>query len=138
MHTSAHTHHLPTTTLMHQTSLPITLLPLFLPTQMLELCKLEAPFLPALSAENPTLDVSNFDQKYTLEAPVLSPLRRPLSAEAEGQFEALSLAYISPETRDSMRHSLQSIASSVRPSGTRDSRLSTQSRDSTSSNDSRR
>ena len=89
---------------------------------------------PSLQA----LDVSNFDQKYTLEAPVLSPLRRPLSAEAEGQFEALSLAYISPETRDSMRHSLQSIASSVRPSGTRDSRLSTQSRDSTSSNDSRR
>ena len=74
---------------------------------MLLMCKLEAPFMPTLSADNPLLDTSNFDSKYTLEAPVLSPLRRPLSADMEMQFEALTLAYMSPETRDSLRHSLR-------------------------------
>ena len=71
---------------------------------MLQLCKLEAPFLPNLSSP---LDVSNFDSKYTLEAPVLSPLRRPLSADMEGQFSELHIQYISPDARDSMRHSLR-------------------------------
>ena len=52
------------------------------------------------------------DSKYTLEAPTLSPLRRPLSADMETQFEELRLAYISPETRDSMRHSLRVSATS--------------------------
>ena len=31
--------------------------------RMLELCKLEAPFIPSLSSDNPELDVSNFDEK---------------------------------------------------------------------------
>ena len=31
--------------------------------RMLELCKLEAPFIPSLSPDNPELDVSNFDEK---------------------------------------------------------------------------
>ena len=72
--------------------------------RMLQLCKLEAPFIPNLSSP---LDVSNFDSKYTLEVPVLSPLRRPLSADMEGTFSELQIAYISPDARDSMRHSLR-------------------------------
>ena len=61
---------------------------------------------PALA--DGALDVSNFDQKYTLEAPVLSPLRRPLSGDMEAQFEALELEYMSPETRNSVRDSMRS------------------------------
>jgi len=73
--------------------------------RMLLLCKLEAPFIPNLSSP---LDVSNFDSRYTLETPVLSPLRRPLSAEMEGHFSELHIAYLSPDARNSMRHSLAS------------------------------
>ena len=40
---------------------------------------------------------------------------------SQGQFEAMTLAYLSPETRDSMRHSLVSHLD-MRPSGTADSR----------------
>ena len=92
--------------------------------RMLLMCKLEAPFMPTLSADNPLLDTSNFDSKYTLEAPVLSPLRRPLSADMEMQFEALTLAYMSPETRDSLRHSLRD---SLRDSARQSSRMSCES-----------
>lgn len=80
-------------------------------TQLARL-KLEAPFIPTLSS---SLSVENFDSKYTLEAPVLSPLRKPLSADMEEQFEALSLAYTSPRLSDSVRHSLRESA--VRASG---------------------
>jgi len=75
--------------------------------KLLLMCKLEAPFVPTLNAEDPANDVSNFDSKYTLEAPVLSPLRRPLSTEMAEQFEAISLAYSSPEIRHSLCHSLR-------------------------------
>jgi len=74
-------------------------------TQLARL-KLEAPFIPTLSS---ALSVENFDSKYTLEAPVLSPLRKPLSADMEEQFESLSLAYTSPRLSDSVRHSLYSV-----------------------------
>lgn len=79
--------------------------------KMLLMRKLEAPFIPTLSDEAPELDVSNFDTKYTLEAPTLSPLRKPLSEGFEQQFEALRLEYMSPETRDSLRVSRVSISS---------------------------
>jgi len=73
--------------------------------------KLEAPFVPELSSDAPELDVSNFDTKYTLEAPCLSPLRKPLSEGMELQFEALALEYMSPETRNSLRISRVSCLS---------------------------
>ena len=79
--------------------------------KMLLLRKLEAPFVPELSADTPELDVSNFDSKYTLEAPCLSPLRKPLSEGMERQFEELTLEYMSPETRHSMRFSRVSLSS---------------------------
>jgi len=79
--------------------------------KMLLLRKLEAPFVPELSVEQPELDVSNFDSKYTLEAPCLSPLRKPLSEGMEQQFEALALEYMSPETRTSLRVSRVSLSS---------------------------
>jgi len=87
--------------------------------KLLLLGKLESPFVPTLSGDDPTLDVSNFDSKYTLEAPVLSPLRKPLSEDMEQQFEALrlDLEYSSPEIRTSLRHSLrESLRDSVRSS----------------------
>ena len=92
--------------------------------RMLAMCKLEAPFIPNLASP---LDVSNFDSKYTLEAPVLSPLRRPLSADMAGQFEALALAYLSPDARDSMRHSLR-VSTRLSCDSTRDSASSRDSR----------
>lgn len=79
--------------------------------KMLLLRKLEAPFIPELIASQPELDVSNFDTKYTLEAPCLSPLRKPLSESAEQQFGALALEYMSPETRNSLRVSRISLSS---------------------------
>ena len=79
--------------------------------KMLLLRKLESPFVPELSVEQPELDVSNFDSKYTLEAPCLSPLRKPLSEGMEQQFEALALEYMSPETRTSLRVSRVSLSS---------------------------
>lgn len=79
--------------------------------KMLLLRKLEAPFVPETSAAQPELDVSNFDMKYTLEAPCLSPLRKPLSEGIEQQFGALALEYMSPETRTSLRVSRISLSS---------------------------
>ena len=49
-------------------------------TQLARL-KLEAPFIPTLSS---SLSVENFDSKYTLEAPVLSPLRKVRSPREAG------------------------------------------------------
>jgi len=83
--------------------------------KLLILRKLEPPLIPQLSADNPHLDVSNFDSKYTLEPAVLSPPRKPLSQRMEQQFEALSLEYMSPETRDSVTRA--SIRSSNASSG---------------------
>ena len=84
--------------------------------KLLLLGKLEAPFVPTLNAADPTSDVSNFDTKYTLEAPVLSPLRKPLSVEMNEQFEALTLEYSSPEIRTSLRHSIRDSLHSLRSS----------------------
>jgi|TARA_B100000513_G_C11888678_1_gene181616 p70 ribosomal S6 kinase len=67
--------------------------------------KLEPPLKPTLDTAQPNLDVSNFDSKYTLEAPVLSPPRKPLSTEFTEHFERISLEYMSPEARSSVRHS---------------------------------
>ena len=85
---------------------------------------LEAPFfrlsrLPIPSSTRPTSTLNTRS-----EAPVLSPLRRPLSADMEMQFEALTLAYMSPETRDSLRHSLRD---SLRDSARQSSRMSCES-----------
>jgi len=89
--------------------------------RMLELRRLEPPLLPAL-AEG-ALDVSNFDSKYTLERPEMSPPRKPLSSAMEERFSNLDLEYMSPETRDSVRASVRSSnASSV--GSTRSSRRS--------------
>jgi len=79
--------------------------------KMLLLGRLEPPFVPELSVDQPQLDVSNFDSKYTLEEPCLSPLRKPLSEGMEQQFEALALEYISPETRNSLRVSRVTLSS---------------------------
>jgi len=76
--------------------------------KLLLLQKLEPPLVPTLKAEGESLDVSNFDEKYTLENPCLSPPRKPISEQLEQQFEALSLEYMSPETRDSVRASVRS------------------------------
>jgi len=85
--------------------------------RMLVLGKLEAPFVPTLDTADPAADVTNFDSKYTLEAPVLSPLRRPLSDAFATHFEALTLEYSSPEIRTSLRHSLRdSLRDSLRAS----------------------
>ena len=61
--------------------------------------------------------------RYTLEAPCLSPLRKPLSEGMEQQFEALALEYMSPETRNSLRVSRVSCSSA----GSRGSGMSTSS-----------
>ena len=96
--------------------------------RMLAMCKLEAPFIPNLTSP---LDVSNFDSKYTLEVPILSPLRRPLSADGETYFNELRIAYLSPDARGSMRHSLRiSGVSRLSCDSARDSSTSTASRDS--------
>mmetsp|Transcript_23680 Transcript_23680/g.69701 ORF Transcript_23680/g.69701 Transcript_23680/m.69701 type:complete len:301 (-) Transcript_23680:156-1058(-) len=80
--------------------------------RMLELRRLEPPLLPALA--DGALDVSNFDSKYTLERPEMSPPRKPLSSAMEERFSNLDLEYMSPETRDSVRASVRSSnASSV-------------------------
>jgi serine/threonine protein kinase len=79
--------------------------------RMLLARRLEPPFAPTVNTDDPTLDVSNFDSKYTAELPLLSPLRKPLSAGIEQQFEALSLEYISPEVRSSARASRISLVS---------------------------
>ena len=98
--------------------------------QMLMLRKLEPPYVPQLAdaddrGESGTLDVSHFDKKYTLEPPIMSPPRRPLSASMEAQFEALELEYMSPETRNSVRDSMRSTARSTGRSSGRASGRST-------------
>ena len=88
--------------------------------KLLLLCKLEPPYVPPLDGEEPLMDVSNFDQKYTGEQPTLSPLRKPLSQGMEAEFERLSIEYVSPQTRDSIRESQasSSLCSSRRSSMT--------------------
>ncbi len=95
--------------------------------RMLLLRKLEPPFLPSLSPDDPSLDTSNFDVKYTREAPVLSPLRKPITADLEQQFEALSLEYMSPEVRTSTRASRLSCSSAGSRSSFYSSRASRES-----------
>ena len=97
---------------------------------MLMLRKLEPPYVPQLAdaddrGDSGTLDVSHFDKKYTLEPPIMSPPRRPLSASMEAQFEALELEYMSPETRNSVRDSMRSTARSTGRSSGRSSGRST-------------
>ena len=84
--------------------------------KLLLLCKLEPPYVPALDDDEPLLDVSNFDVKYTGEVAAISPLRKPLSQGMEQQFEALALEYVSPQARDSIRLSAASSLCSRRSS----------------------
>ena len=88
--------------------------------KLLLLCKLEPPYVPPLSDDEPLLDVSNFDIKYTGELAAISPLRKPLSQGMEAEFERLSIEYVSPQTRDSIRESQasSSLCSSRRSSMT--------------------
>ena len=120
----------PALTLPHP--LPIQAHPFFkgVNWQMLMLRKLEPPYVPQLAdaddrGDSGTLDVSHFDKKYTLEPPIMSPPRRPLSASMEAQFEALELEYMSPETRNSVRDSMRSTARSTGRSSGRSSGRST-------------
>ena len=48
------------------------------------------------------IQIVKIDPKYTLEKPLLSPPRKPLSMEMEARFEELTLAYLSPEARASV------------------------------------
>jgi serine/threonine protein kinase len=90
--------------------------------KLLLLCKLEPPYVPPLSDDEPLLDVSNFDAKYTGELACISPLRKPLSQGMEAEFERLQLEYTSPQTRDSIRESASSLCSDFsRRSSMRDS-----------------
>ena len=92
------------------------------------LCKLEPPYVPPLSDDEPLLDVSNFDIKYTGELAAISPLRKPLSQGMEAEFERLQLEYTSPQTRDSIRESASSLCSDFsRRSSLRSSVLSNSS-----------
>ena len=79
--------------------------------KLLLLCKLEPPYVPPLSDDEPLLDVSNFDAKYTGELAAISPLRKPLSQGMEAEFERLQIEYTSPQTRDSIRESASSLCS---------------------------
>jgi len=87
--------------------------------KLLSLCKLEPPYVPTLDGEEPLMDVSNFDQKYTGEQAAISPLRKPLSQGMEAEFERLSIEYVSSQTRDTIRESqVSSLCSSRRSSMT--------------------
>jgi len=84
--------------------------------------------VPPLSDDEPLLDVSNFDIKYTGELAAISPLRKPLSQGMEAEFERLQLEYTSPQTRDSIRESASSLCSDFsRRSSLRSSVLSNSS-----------
>jgi len=49
--------------------------------------KVPPPFLPSISS--PT-DTSNFDEEFTSEAPVLTPVHSVLSTEMQGEFRGFS------------------------------------------------